>query len=171
MYQSSLRILNLPKSLQGMVFLGPEACVSWLYLFDSVFHCVDLQEFEANLYLLLCSACMCRTAPLTGSECAGALTNLHIAVCGGNPETNKIYWKWFCKYAAAQHHLNVSKLMLYAGITAHACLNRIRCICHQGSHLLPEAGVLPDDLEHNFLSMLTRACTVLYMAVWLDMRP
>lgn len=48
---------------------------------------------------------MCRRAPTDrGLGCAGALTNLHIAVCGGNPETNKIYWKWFCKCATAQHH-------------------------------------------------------------------
>ena len=33
---------------------------------------------------------------------AGALTNLHIAVCGGTPETNKLYWRWFCRWGRAR---------------------------------------------------------------------
>ncbi len=33
---------------------------------------------------------------------AGALTNLHIAVCGGTPETNKLYWRWFCRWNRAR---------------------------------------------------------------------
>jgi hypothetical protein len=37
--------------------------------------------------------------PLHGQVGAltGALANLPVAVCGGAPSLNKLYWPWFCK--------------------------------------------------------------------------
>lgn len=32
---------------------------------------------------------------------AGALTNLPLAVCGGGPGVNVLYWPWFCTQTAS----------------------------------------------------------------------